>query len=89
MSNEFEKEVCPICNNEECSCEKESKVAIKRNITINFDEKENTDCNCDCDCDCEGKCNCEDKKKTLAILGATVVAIGVAGGILYLVKNKK
>lgn len=87
MSNEFEKEICPICNNEECSCKKEPKVAIKRNITINFDEKEKVDC--ECGCDCESECTCEDKKKSLAILGATVVAIGVAGGILYLVKNKK
>lgn len=87
MSNEFEKEVCPTCNEEECVCEKEPRVAVKRNVTIHFNKKEEPDCNCDCDC--EDECNCEDKKKSLAILGATIVAIGVTGGILYLVKNKK
>lgn len=90
MNNELEKNTCPICEDDVCNCDnmensKEKSVAIKRNVTINFDK------NCDCEdgCNCDGECNCENKKKALAVLGATVVAVGVAGGILYLVKNKK
>lgn len=96
MNNEFNEEVCPICNEEECSCTKEPRVSAKRKVFLNTNEKNiaNNDC-CDCDENCES-CDCEchdildnDKKKSLAILGATVVAVGVAGGILYFVKNKK
>lgn len=86
MQNET-KEKCLSCGNEECSCETEPKIAIKRNVTINFDDNEDFSNTCDC-CE-EENCDCENKKKALAVLGATVVAIGVAGGILYLVKNKK
>ena len=90
MNNELEKNTCPICKDDICSCNntdntKEKSVAVKRNVTINFDKN----CDCEKECTCEGECSCENKKNALAVLGATVVAVGVAGGILYLVKNKK
>lgn len=87
------EEICPICNSEECVCEKEPKVAVKKHINFNCDCDYDCDCDCDYDCDCD--CDCDDefvhegKKKNLVLLGATVVAVGVAGGILYFVKNKK
>lgn len=86
MSDNFKKEACYICGKEICECnkDKENSVPVKRKIRINFNENSNCESNC---CN-EEECNCENKKKSLAILGATIVAVGVTGGILYLVKHK-
>lgn len=96
MNNEFNEEVCPVCEDTNCECNKEPKVAVKRKIFLNLEDELSNNDNCCCDEFCDETCECdchndydENKKKSLAILGATVVAVGVAGGILYLVKNKK
>lgn len=87
MENKLEKDVCTSCGNYNCTCEKEDNSVIKKKVFVKFDKNNNFDCDNECSCDKE--CSCESKKKALVLLGATIVTIGVAGGILYLVKNKK
>lgn len=74
------KELCKECSHENCKCE-EKKPAVKRNVTINFDENNGSIE--------ESNYILKDNKKALAILGAATVLLGVTGGILYLAKNKK
>ena len=115
MSEKLDTKKCPVCGNEECSCEnievcpscentecicdneeyvcKEVSESIRRKIQFDFEEyPEESFCECGCGCDCNGECEGEcicDIKKSLAVLGATVATVAVAGGILYLVKRKK
>lgn len=86
MENILDKDINCNCGNEECSCNNDEKpvVAVKRNVHINFDT--NSDCENPLS---QEDCECENTRKALAILGASAVAIGVAGGILYLVKRRK
>ena len=93
MNKELENITCENCENETCTCNEVSE-PIRRRINIDFTNSSQESCEygdfCDCEdnCDCEGECICE-KKKALAILGASIATIAVAGGILYLVKKKK
>lgn len=84
MNSEFEKVLCSVCGEDECSCEELKSEPIRRKVNVSLDD------NCDCydECDCYEECSC-DSKKVLAIAGAGVVALGIIGGILYLAKNKK
>lgn len=60
-------------------------------INLNDLKIKNKICTCEDkdNCDCQYHISDEDKKKCLAVAGATVIALGVAGGIAYLVKNNK
>lgn len=66
------------CIKEEANLNEEPTVAVKRNININCNIENATD---------EDKCLCN--KKALLIAGASIVAVGVTGGILYLAKKSK
>ena len=87
MNKELENLACENCENEICTCNEVSE-PVRRRINIDFDTCSNESCDCDCGCNCEEECICE-KKKSLAILGASIATVAVAGGILYLVKKKK
>ena len=78
---------CSLCGLNECNCkdsltdttvtetveESEPSVAVKRNINFEGVDTDKNIC----------------PKKALLLAGASVVAIGVTGGILYLAKKNK